>query len=67
MSNRHPIPLVAGDASVWRAAVGHTMILGAAGAGKTTCGLLHLALEKSRTVCGDPTGDARDTEDEACT
>jgi hypothetical protein len=67
MSNRNPIPPAEGSALVWRTDVGHTMILGATGAGKTTYDLLRLALEESRSVRGDLTGDARNAEDGACT
>ncbi|WP_333968769.1 hypothetical protein [Burkholderia orbicola] len=68
MSNRHTIPHAGGAASVWPVEVGHTMVIGTTGAGKSTSAarydMLRVTEAEFRLVKGHP--DAGAAGDEAC-
>lgn len=65
MSNRHSIPPVDGVASVWANELGHTMMIGTTGAGKTALyGMLRLTEAEFRIVKGTPEDGV--AGDEAC-
>jgi len=68
MSNRHTVPHAGGAASVWPVELGHTMVIGATGAGKSTSAalydMLRLTEAELRLVKGQP--DAGAAGDEGC-
>ncbi|MCA3785197.1 MAG: hypothetical protein IOC33_00445 [Burkholderia sp.] len=75
MSNRHTIPHAGGAASVWPAElghtmviVGHTMVIGTTGAGKSTSAALYDMLRLTETEFGLVKGqpDTGAAGDEAC-
>ncbi|NIF42009.1 hypothetical protein F3J14_14165 [Burkholderia sp. Tr-862] len=68
MSNRHTIPHAGGAASVWPVELGHTMVIGTTGAGKSTSAALYDMLRLTETEFGLVKGqpDTGAAGDEAC-
>ncbi|EDT05876.1 hypothetical protein BamIOP4010DRAFT_0613 [Burkholderia ambifaria IOP40-10] len=68
MSNRHTVPHAGGAASVWPVELGHTMVIGTTGAGKSAStalyDMLRLTEAEFRLVKDKPDADA--AGDEAC-
>jgi hypothetical protein len=64
MSNRNPAPLSEGTAITWPAVMGHTVTIGAPGAGKTTCDVFRLLAEEYRPIRSSE--ETPDAGDDAC-